>query len=444
MAGRPVRASRWLGGQLSVYPMTSRNAEYCVDSVNGSDNNTGKDWDNAKATIAAAYALCTANMGDHIWLAPGHYEDLADAQIDLATAGVTIAGVPDAVDSDMPRIDFNHANASVNLGADNIILRNIAFRPGITDVLIGVDIEAGSTGCVVEDCYFMQGEDGAGVDDFILPINLKAGCHDTIIRRNRIRSHAAAAGYTDGIDLIGVSCRVIIEDNLIQGNFSVSGVGNSAGVCDVILVKDNIIKVADGQPGIELVATTNGILTGNQIESTGIAPDSAIVAADCSWFGNYVVVADGTAAELIGTVTETVQPIGSIFVIEKRINHNTIVAAGVDLTGVSTGEVMLMETLLINEGTAMDSGADGADLDLISNNAEGGIVIGTIDDDGVAADTNYSGASGNWTTYQQNYPLEAGKKIRSRAGDEDFTSNDFITFRMTFMRMTAGATIAAA
>jgi len=444
MGGRPVAASRWLGGQLSVYPQNVRGIEYCVDSVNGNSRNNGKDWDNALPTIAEADLLARPNMGDHIWLAPGHVETMAAAPITLATAGVTISGVPDAVDSDMPRFDYTDAASSLVLGADNIILRNIALRPHVTDVLIGVDIAAGSTGCLVEKCYFMQGADGGGLDDFAACIELKAGCHDTLIHKNRLRSHAAAAGYANGINLNGVSCRVIIEDNLIQGNFSAAGIGNTAGVCDVLLAKDNIIKVADaGVPGINLQATTNGILTGNMIESTGINPDVAIVAAACAWFGNYCVAVDGTPGELIGTASETVAAEGSVFWVFKQLTSSDILTTGVPVTGVAAvGEIAIEDWVLKTD--AATGLAAGTNFELTTDNARGEVAAGfgveTVANLGALktvdkAETSVTG---------QNTILEVGKKVIAECTDVNCTGAGTIDVYLKCRRLAAGATLAAA
>lgn len=440
MGGRPVAASRWLGGQLSVYPMNVRGAEYCVDSVNGSDNNTGKDWDNAKATIAAAVLLCAANKGDHIWLAPGHYEDLADAQIDLATAGITIAGVPDAVGSDIPRIDFNHANSSVNLGADNIILRNIAFRPGITDVLIGVDIETLSTGCVVEECEFLEGENAA--DEFITAVDLKLGCDDTIVRRNTFRTKAAAAGCTLGVSLPAASARVEVTDNLFVGNYSTAAIGG-AGICTEMLIEGNRMKVKDGEPGIELPGTATGIINGNRIESTGLAnPDAAIVAADCSWFDNQVVVADGAAPELVGTATETAMPIGSVFWVFKQLISSNIIVAGVDVTGVAAGgEIAIEDWIVKTNGIGL---AGGTNFELTTNNARGEVAAGfgveTVANLGALKTVDKAGA----TVTGQNTVLEVGKKVIAECTVAPCTGAGTIDVYLKCRRLAAGATLVAA
>ena len=59
---------------------------FFVDSVTGSDTNSGNGVENALATIDAAVGKCTANKGDFIVVMPKHAESLAaDSGVDLDT-----------------------------------------------------------------------------------------------------------------------------------------------------------------------------------------------------------------------------------------------------------------------------------------------------------------------------------------------------------------------
>lgn len=66
MAHNPLK-STWYNGSLIIYPSCTYGREYHVDSTNGSDTNTGLDWEHAFATISAAvtasntYRALTAN-----------------------------------------------------------------------------------------------------------------------------------------------------------------------------------------------------------------------------------------------------------------------------------------------------------------------------------------------------------------------------------------------
>ena len=74
-----------------------------------SDNNTGEDPDFPFTTLDALIAKCTADKGDVILAYPGHVESIANAQIDLDVAGVSVIGLGRG--TLRPRIDYDHANA---------------------------------------------------------------------------------------------------------------------------------------------------------------------------------------------------------------------------------------------------------------------------------------------------------------------------------------------
>ncbi|MBK7406394.1 MAG: hypothetical protein IPJ41_17780, partial [Phycisphaerales bacterium] len=74
---------------------------FFVHSASGSDSNAGLMPSQALATLDAAFALCTANNGDVIWVMPGHAETIsAAAGIVADIAGVTVIGM--GVGAEMP------------------------------------------------------------------------------------------------------------------------------------------------------------------------------------------------------------------------------------------------------------------------------------------------------------------------------------------------------
>ncbi len=273
--------------------------QWWVDSTNAnaSDANAGTDSDNPLATIDGAFGKALA-VGDIVWVMPGHVESLAAATIDMDLPGVFVVGVGSG--DSRPQVHFDNAAASVDIGANNITVSGIRFLPSVTAVLIGVDIEAAVTGTVIQDCEFMVGEDGAGVDEFVLSIDVKAACDDTVIRGNRFYTHVAAAGATDAVKLTGASSRCLIHDNIIDGTYSTAGITNDTAAALNLYVAWNTIKVADGEPGIELFATATGRVVFNTVASTGLSVDLMIVAADCEWSENYGIALDGETGSLIG------------------------------------------------------------------------------------------------------------------------------------------------
>ena len=182
-----ILATPNLGGSAAIPPTTG--TIYFVDS-NGGTRGDGKSPQTAKATIAAAYALCKANKGDQIWVMPSHAESIA-AATPLATAGVGIYGLPDGAKK--PVITFTGTGSSFDITGAGIRMSGLTFLGGISAVAIGVDVSAdyftmdncnfffgtttaydfaicidvdGSDFCTIENCRFIL-EDTAGCNEAI-------------------------------------------------------------------------------------------------------------------------------------------------------------------------------------------------------------------------------------------------------------------------------------
>jgi hypothetical protein len=257
---------------------------FFVSSVTGASDG-GKTADYPAATIAQALALCTANKGDVIYLLPGHNEGFGNAQLTIDKAGVTIIALGNG--PDRARIDFDHANASIDITANGVTIRGLVLLPSVTDVLIGIDINAAVTDTTLEDIEVLPGEDGAGVDDFALGIDIKAGCSRTVIRRYKQRQHASGVGYIAGIRLTGASDDVIIEepDIVLKGTAAIAPINGITTLSTNVRVcggRRKALLVSDDEPGIELLTGTTGVF-----EDVDIFTDLATIAA--------ATVADGCA-----------------------------------------------------------------------------------------------------------------------------------------------------
>lgn len=330
-----VQGAMTLGG-LQQLPSGYDNVFY-ADSVNGSNANAGTTMALAVADLNTAIALCTAGSNDLIVVADHHVEDLSSAEtIDFDIAGITVIGLGQG--TTRPRIDFNHATAGVDIGANDIKIRGLTFRPSVTIVTKAIDIETGVTGTEISGCEFLVGEAADGTDEFVTTIELVSGNHDTKIFNNVFRTHAACNGCVSAIKITAAALRVLITNNLFSGNWSTAAIIDGAA-CTEVFIANNNMKVKDGEPGIELNAGTTGIIALNNIESATLADaDTAIVAAVCSWFNNYAVITDGQAASLIGAVeAESLE--GKVDIIDTNLDLNnawdvrTVVSSAMALDG---------------------------------------------------------------------------------------------------------------
>ena len=79
-----ITSSSVTGGQGDIYYVNS----------NVTTAGDGQSWNDAKATLDEAVALCTEDVGDIIYVAAGHTEDWSAADsADLDVAGISVIGL---------------------------------------------------------------------------------------------------------------------------------------------------------------------------------------------------------------------------------------------------------------------------------------------------------------------------------------------------------------
>lgn len=263
------------GGMFSASEVEKHpNEVFWVDSTTGTDAaGYGRNPNAPVATIDYAIALCTAGLGDVIYVMPGHLERLGDAQIAVDIEGISIIGLGHG--SLIPVVAYDHANSSIDISANGCTLKNLRLLPSITDVLIAIDVNAAVTDTLIEDVEALPGEDGAGADDFAVTVDIKAGCSRTTVRRLKVLSHGTAAGYVAGVKLTGASDDCLIEDCYIN----IVGAGVVAPInADTTLSTNVRIKkcllVTDAEPGAEVITGTTGIF-----QDCDIFTDLATIAA---------------------------------------------------------------------------------------------------------------------------------------------------------------------
>lgn len=275
---------------------------YYVSSVLGSSAGPGWTPEQAYSTIAQAVAVCTANNGDVILVMPDHNEGLGDAQITIDKAGVTIRGIKSG--NKRPRIDFDHANASIDIAASGVVIEGLALLPSVTAVLVGIDVNAAATDCVIRDILTLPGEDGAGVDEFANTIDIKAGCDRTLVEGCQFTQHASAAGVIACVKLTGASDLVTIRNNTAwtAGAGLVAPINGDTTLSTRVMIEGNML-VTDAEPGIELLTGTTGVIRDNRIFGDLATIAAAIVADGCARFLNYYVEVAPEREVIIGTAS---------------------------------------------------------------------------------------------------------------------------------------------
>jgi len=260
---------------------------YYVDAATGAEGSDGTTWEAAEALITQGIADCTANKGDIVFVAPGHTEALAAAQVTINTVGVTIIGIGDG--TDMPIVDMQNAASSWDVTASSVTIKNINFHSSAAATAICLDIDAPEF--TIENCLFTD----IGDFEFAITIDLGATAENTTIRNCRLESLTGTTGATDGILIGGVVDRLIIEDCHIWGNFSNAGIYSTQINTNALIKNNSVTNNNSGNCAIEFTGATTGDLINNKL--SGNTYGSVLDPGSMRCFGNMQTVAIDTGAE---------------------------------------------------------------------------------------------------------------------------------------------------
>lgn len=282
MAGlrSPLFSRNQPGGVFSIIDVIDHpGAIFYVHSGTGTDAaGFGDNPDKPLATIDYAIGLCTANKNDVIYVLPGHNEGLGNAQIAVDVAGVSIIGLGHGPTA--PRIDYDHANASIDISASGCTIANLRLLPSVTAVAIGIDVMAAVTDTYLIGLESLPGEDGAGVDEFAITVDIKAGADRTHVLDSTFTQHASAAGVVSVVSLTGASDQVVIKNcTMWTAGAGLTAPINGLTTLSTRLLVENCVLVADDEPGIEVLTNTTGVFRNVDI-FTDLATIAAATVAD--------------------------------------------------------------------------------------------------------------------------------------------------------------------
>ena len=271
---------------------------YYVDSA-VTTSSDGTSWERAVATIDAAVNLCTHDRGDYIMVAQGHSEAFITQSLDIDVRGVTLIGFGNG--SLMPTIIYDHANAEVAIGADNVSIKGFRFKAAVTAVLMGIEVEDSVDYFVISDCVFDVNK--PGTDEFAEAINFVNNNASCAILSNRFNMNAGGGHANAAIFCDADTADLRIIGNDIRGDYAVGCIGGDTAASTDILIMDNLLingaLVGDG--GINAVAAvdmdsslaTGGLLINNYIASDVATAQAMHVFDDGVLFNNYVADEDG-------------------------------------------------------------------------------------------------------------------------------------------------------
>jgi hypothetical protein len=177
---------------------------FFADSVTGSSVG-GYTPDAPAATIAQALALCTANKGDIIYVAPGHVESIGAAGLAWNVAGVRIVGL--GYGANRPTLTWHTTDAVVTISAASMQIENIITKVDLDEV-VSMFLVTGAN--VTFDTVDFYETASAQAIQWLLTTNAA----DQIEIKNCYHVQMTAAGSAQKwIQLVGVdNCR--IHDNI--------------------------------------------------------------------------------------------------------------------------------------------------------------------------------------------------------------------------------------
>jgi hypothetical protein len=276
-----------------------------VGQRGGSDQNKGT-FDAPFSTLDYAVGQCIANRGDIIMVKAGHNENLAGADaVDVDVAGVSIIGLGNG--TDVPTFDHDATASELVIGAANVLLENLRFRPGTNAVTNAINIEAAGDRYTIRNCRFADAE--AATDEFADTIIVEAGADEGVIED--CWADAGAQAAVSFIELNGAVIGITIRRNTVIGDYSTACIRGDTTLSQKVVIEDNVLWNGDPLAGglntvavISLLTGTIGVIQGNRCYTNVTdAVTAAIVADACFISGNTISTTAETPpveAELLG------------------------------------------------------------------------------------------------------------------------------------------------
>lgn len=243
---------------------------FYVDSTTGANSpgNYGETYLRPFATVDFAIGQCTADKGDIIYIMPSHSETFTAADgFDVDVAGVSIIGLGNG--DDRPTFNFTDVDATIAIGAANVTLQNLRFVAGISEIVIGIAIEAAGDGAVIDNCMFP--EPATNTFEFLDAIDLETTANDVRITNNEYY-HVGNTGPAHFVEAgNGTNHNLYIANNIIYGQFSVSAIWSDAIDLRCYVGSNVINQMTAGQHAIEFSTTATGFIVDNLMVSSTFA-----------------------------------------------------------------------------------------------------------------------------------------------------------------------------
>jgi hypothetical protein len=240
---------------LPIEPLLNPIAKvFWVDSINGSDGNSG-NFHYPFATINYAVTQCTNGNGDRIFVAAGHIEDVASAgALAINKTGVIIEFLGEG--SLRGTINFKTlVTASMTITAANVTLINPRFTAAI-DALTGPISITAANCSIINGLYY----DGTAIDTTNCIVATTAATGLTISGWRYVVGTGAGTQKNSNIKLTAVA-NPTLKNIDISGNFLVANINNATTECTGMRLQDVFVANSNAtpKPGIVLRANATGM-----------------------------------------------------------------------------------------------------------------------------------------------------------------------------------------
>lgn len=244
-----------------------------VNSASGKNAYTGKSSDQAFATLQAA--ITAASVGDTIYIAPGHTENISSATaLALNKARLTIIGL--GFGSARPTFTLDTATtAKIPVSAANVVIRNCIFLANFADIVTCFLLTT-APGFQVLGCEF---RDTSSILNFlaIITTTVSVNCDGLVFNNNNISILGITAGTTP-IKVANTLDRIKINDNFIVKavlNNTSCVLAHGALVVTNLEMSRNKVFSANTD-----TATGGALITTSSTTNTGMVSDNYIKALD--------------------------------------------------------------------------------------------------------------------------------------------------------------------
>ena len=165
--------------------------------IGASDGNSGT-YLNPFSTLDYAIGKCTPSRGDIIMLMPGHIEAVTATSIALDVAGVAIIGLGEG---DLrPKFNFGATTSTIAISAANCSISNVVLVSTIDSVVAALTPTAAADGLTLD----IETRDTSAAIEFISVLVTVSAC-DNLVMKAKHRGFVAGNAMTRYIDLVG--CR---------------------------------------------------------------------------------------------------------------------------------------------------------------------------------------------------------------------------------------------